>query len=143
MTITDDALSMKFIEPTVARSIRERSGLTQVRVASEIDVTPYTVQRWESGKSRPRGGMRLRYARLLAQLEEGSKNGATFPNPRSLDAMGRMVTVQAAADRVGCSDRAVREAIEAGTLPGEKVGHVWLISERDLDRFNTIERNSE
>lgn len=70
MTITEDALSMKLIEPPVAREIRERSGLTQVRLATELDVTPYTVQRWESGASRPRGGMRLRYARLLAQLNE-------------------------------------------------------------------------
>lgn len=69
MTITQDALSIRLIEPSVAKSIRERSGLTQVRVATELEVTPYTVQRWESGASRPRGGMRLRYARLLAELQ--------------------------------------------------------------------------
>lgn len=68
MSITDDAAAIQLLDPTTAKSIRERSGLTQVRIASELDVTPYTVQRWESGTSRPRGGMRLRYARLLASL---------------------------------------------------------------------------
>ncbi|OJU43619.1 MAG: hypothetical protein BGN98_10410 [Microbacterium sp. 69-7] len=68
MNITEDAAAMQLLDPSTARRIRERSGLTQVRVAAELDVTPYTVQRWESGTSRPRGGMRLRYARLLASL---------------------------------------------------------------------------
>ncbi len=72
---------------------------------------------------------------ILARLADGSENGTTFPDPRKLDAMGRMVTVQTAADRVGCGDRAIRKAIEAGRLPAEKVGHAWLIGERDLDHY--------
>lgn len=70
MTITQDAISMRLLDPAKAREIRERAGLTQVRVATELDVTPHTVQRWETGRSRPRGGMRLRYARLLASLDQ-------------------------------------------------------------------------
>ena len=70
MTITQDAAAMTLIEPSRAREIRERAGLSRARFALELDVDPATVHRWESGASRPRGGTRLRYARLLASLAE-------------------------------------------------------------------------
>lgn len=73
MSITEDAISMRLIEPERAQEIRERAGLPGSWIAMELGVDPYTVRRWETGASRPRGGMRLRYARLLAQLNEALK----------------------------------------------------------------------
>lgn len=70
MSITQDVQHEKLLEPRVAREIRERAGLTQGRIAAELGVWAETVQRWEAGTSRPRGGMRFRYARLLADLTE-------------------------------------------------------------------------
>jgi len=70
MSIDLDVAAEKLVEPSVARQIRQRAGLTQGRIAAELDVWPHTVQRWESGVSSPRGGLRLRYARLLAQLTD-------------------------------------------------------------------------
>ena len=70
MSITQDAIAERLIDPATAREIRERAGITQARLAAELDIWPNTVQRWETGVSRPRGGLRLRYARLLAQINE-------------------------------------------------------------------------
>ncbi|GAA2947652.1 hypothetical protein GCM10010458_36580 [Microbacterium luteolum] len=70
MSIAQDAIAEKLVEPGTAREIRERAGMSQARIAAELDVWPNTVQRWETGVSRPRGGLRLRYARLLAEIND-------------------------------------------------------------------------
>ncbi|GAA2004404.1 hypothetical protein GCM10009799_34550 [Nocardiopsis rhodophaea] len=58
--------------PDDARSIRERAGVSQARLADELGVHRVTVARWESGTRQPRGALRLAYARLLLRLEEVS-----------------------------------------------------------------------
>lgn len=70
MTLMQDIELDKIVAPHKARSVRERAGLTQGRIATELGVWPHTVQRWEAGASQPRGGLRLRYARLLNQLDQ-------------------------------------------------------------------------
>lgn len=70
MSITDDALAMRLIDPARASAIRERAGLSTARIAEDLGVNAYTVRRWEKGVSTPRGTMRIRYARLLAALDE-------------------------------------------------------------------------
>ncbi|WP_146047983.1 MULTISPECIES: hypothetical protein [unclassified Microbacterium] len=70
MSIAEDAIALRLIDPPRAREIRERAKLPGSWIAMELRVDPYTVRRWETGASRPRGRMRLRYARLLAQLNE-------------------------------------------------------------------------
>lgn len=56
--------------PVVARAIRIGAGVSQTRMAAELDVHRVTVVRWETGKSEPTGPLRLRYARLLDDLRQ-------------------------------------------------------------------------
>lgn len=57
-------------DPEMARLIRVRAGVSQGRLAREIQVHRMTVARWESGARRPRGDTRVRYAALLEQLRD-------------------------------------------------------------------------
>ncbi len=54
--------------PPLARAIRLAAGVSQERIAAELDVHPVTVRRWEAGTRIPRGELRLAYARLLNAL---------------------------------------------------------------------------
>lgn len=63
-------LSVSLPDPTAARNIRRRAGVSQPRVAAEVGVHPITVARWERGTRTPRGELRIRYARLLRLLDE-------------------------------------------------------------------------
>lgn len=56
--------------PAMARAIRVAAGVTQQRVADELDVHVVTVARWENGSRHPRGDVRARYAELLDSLRE-------------------------------------------------------------------------
>lgn len=62
--------SLSLPGPSVARAIRQAAGVSQARVADELGVHWLTVQRWESGEHVPRGELRLRYRRLLNELDE-------------------------------------------------------------------------
>lgn len=46
--------------------------------------------------------------------------------------MGRQVSVSQAAERLGVTPHRVRQRIEGGSLPAERVGHRWSIDEADL-----------
>lgn len=41
--------------PADIKKLREDMGLTQERLARELDISFSTVNRWENGKSRPKG----------------------------------------------------------------------------------------
>jgi DNA-binding XRE family transcriptional regulator len=56
--------------PIVRRAIRVAAGVSQTRLAGELEVHRITVVRWETGKSEPAGALRLKYARLLDELRE-------------------------------------------------------------------------
>jgi DNA-binding transcriptional regulator YiaG len=56
--------------PRRLRAMRERVGVTQHRLATELGVHPVTVARWEAGTRSPSGSLRDRYLDLLEALAE-------------------------------------------------------------------------
>jgi DNA-binding transcriptional regulator YiaG len=54
--------------PAMAREIRRAASVSRARLAEELGIHPTTVARWESGIRAPRGELRTRYGRLLAEL---------------------------------------------------------------------------
>ena len=56
--------------PEVARAIRLKSGVSQVRLAQEVGVHPVTVTRWEHGTRTPSGVVGEQYRCLLRDLQE-------------------------------------------------------------------------
>lgn len=69
MSLIDEVRATQSLpKPAVARLIRMSAGVSQERLAQELGVHRITVQRWELGHRRPRGGDRVRYARLLQDL---------------------------------------------------------------------------
>jgi DNA-binding transcriptional regulator YiaG len=60
--------------PDVARQIREAADVSQARLAAELGVHELTVYRWESGSRTPHGELRRSYARLLADLDQVTRN---------------------------------------------------------------------
>jgi DNA-binding transcriptional regulator YiaG len=62
--------------PSEARAIRVAAGVSQARLAAELEVHEMTVCRWEAGTRVPHGDLRLAYARLLRELEEATRSAA-------------------------------------------------------------------
>jgi len=56
--------------PAAAKGIRTRAGVSQARLAAELEVHRVTVARWESGLRQPRGALRAAYAALLLELQK-------------------------------------------------------------------------
>ena len=57
-------------EPSFARRIRERAGLTQCELAQLLGVNQATVCRWETGKRLPRTPALDRYIALIQVLDQ-------------------------------------------------------------------------
>ncbi|MCH7670473.1 MAG: helix-turn-helix transcriptional regulator [Acidobacteria bacterium] len=53
-----------------ARSIRIAAGVSLAEVARQLQVSPSTIHRWETGLRSPRAAAAERYGRLLRQLIE-------------------------------------------------------------------------
>ncbi|MDP8931087.1 MAG: helix-turn-helix domain-containing protein [Actinomycetota bacterium] len=66
--LTEVQARRKLADPRLARAIREAAGASQQRIAQHLGVADSTVQRWETGKRRPRGHLLVRYVQLLEQL---------------------------------------------------------------------------
>ncbi len=47
----------------------------------------------------------------------------------------RLLTPEAAANRLGIAPRTLREWLRSGKLPGVKLGRLWRIRETDLKAF--------
>lgn len=62
-------LSRGLPTPELARAIRRNAGVGRTRMATALSVHPITVARWERGTRTPQGELRLRYARLLDELQ--------------------------------------------------------------------------
>ena len=60
--------------PGQARKIRVLAGVSQQRLADELEVDRVTVARWESGERSPRGALRAKYAELLGELQRALVN---------------------------------------------------------------------
>lgn len=56
--------------PVMRKAIRETAGVSQQRIADELQVHRVTVARWESGARHPRGPILERYSLLLAELKD-------------------------------------------------------------------------
>lgn len=48
--------------------IRQEAGISRSELADACGVTESTIQRWETGQSRPSGPRAVAYARMLAEL---------------------------------------------------------------------------
>jgi DNA-binding transcriptional regulator YiaG len=59
--------------PDACREIRRGAGVSQARLAAELEVAELTVARWEAGTRHPRGEMRRRYAALLDGLDQAAR----------------------------------------------------------------------
>lgn len=59
---------------TLIRAIRQRTGLTQEKLASRLGVTFPTVNRWEHGRVRPSPLAILRIRELIGSLGVGGAN---------------------------------------------------------------------
>ncbi len=63
-------------------------GLTQEQFAERLHVTPLTVLRWESGKSRPRPLALARLREVEIEAQEAAAQSAQSPNRRAVPAPG-------------------------------------------------------
>lgn len=66
--------SLSLPGPDVARQIREAAGVSQARLAGELGVHELTVHRWEAGTRTPHGDLRRAYGRLLAELDQATRD---------------------------------------------------------------------
>jgi transcriptional regulator with XRE-family HTH domain len=58
--------------PEDARAVRIKARVSLRRLAQEQRVHECTIHRWESGSHRPRAQVAIRYAEILAALQEAS-----------------------------------------------------------------------
>jgi DNA-binding transcriptional regulator YiaG len=72
MTLIEEVLAQRLPPVKVRRAIRLAAGVSQVRLAAELDIHRLTLIRWENGTIEPRGDNRARYARLLADLQQAT-----------------------------------------------------------------------
>jgi DNA-binding transcriptional regulator YiaG len=66
-------------DPGTARAIREGARISQARLAAELGVSRVCVLRWESRQRTPRGALRTRYTRLLAELDAVVRSAGRMP----------------------------------------------------------------
>lgn len=57
-------------------------------------------------------------------------------------ALGNLVSVSEAAERLGLAETLVRRYVRQGRLRGEQKGRMWLIDEESLDEFAAKPRSS-
>ena len=70
MQLTEEVrLAIQLPRPRAAKQIRLAAGLSQARMADELDVHRVTIARWEAGTHSPRGPERARYAVLLNEIQ--------------------------------------------------------------------------
>jgi excisionase family DNA binding protein len=72
-----------------------------------------------------------------ALIREEETDDEDIPHIRDLDTvLGKLISSEEAASRLGVSKRAVRKLIDSGTLPAKKIGGRWLIHPDDLERIS-------
>ena len=70
MSLIEELQARRLPPVNMRRAIRLAAGVSQVRMAAELDVHRLTFVRWENGTHEPRSSNRERYARLLADLQQ-------------------------------------------------------------------------
>ncbi|MGP8000168.1 MAG: hypothetical protein ACLPKI_23055 [Streptosporangiaceae bacterium] len=70
-TLLEEArLAVSLPDPALRMAIRRRAHVSRERIAMELGCHVISVARWERGTRDPHGDLRLRYARLLEQLNK-------------------------------------------------------------------------
>ena len=69
------AVVRRLLAEGTARQIRVAARLSLSEVARQLDVEPGTVSRWETGNRVPRIGVAVRYADLLTDLCDATREG--------------------------------------------------------------------
>ncbi len=77
MRLMDDAEILRIWGRNL-RTFREALGMSQLRVAEELEVSQSTIARWESGTMEPRLPMKRRLASMYS-----TDYGLLFPAPRA------------------------------------------------------------
>jgi len=72
MNLIEEVRARQLPAVNVRRAIRLAAGVSQVRMAAELGVHRLTFVRWENGSIEPRDVNCVRYARLLADLQQVS-----------------------------------------------------------------------
>lgn len=63
--------------PSLIRTRRTKLGMTQVDLAEQVGVREFTIQRWESGATRPSSGLLVKLASALdVRVDELLLDGA-------------------------------------------------------------------
>jgi len=70
MLLEEARLAVSLPPPAARKAIRQRAYVSRERMADELNCHIISVARWERGTRNPHGELRLRYARLLQQLDE-------------------------------------------------------------------------
>lgn len=69
MTLMDEVAARRNLRQMPAgKTIRTAAGVSQSRIAEELNVSRMTVSRWERGERLPRGPMLVAYTALLRSL---------------------------------------------------------------------------
>lgn len=90
-----------------------------------------------SGRGSALGADVLEFLDAL-QSAELSENGRIVEGAERIvlgDGIDLMLTSSQAAEVLECDARTVRRAFESGKLRGQKLGHEWVTSQKDLDEF--------
>ena len=72
MTLIEEVRARRLPSPKTRRAIRLAAGVSQARMAAEMEVHRQTLIRWETGAIEPQGSNRERYAALLGALRQVS-----------------------------------------------------------------------
>jgi DNA-binding transcriptional regulator YiaG len=84
-TLLDEAIAeaqarRELPDPTEARRLRQRAGLTQQQIAEAIGVSRFAVCHWETGVRQPRGPAARLYLAVLRRLvAEHEREGPRSP----------------------------------------------------------------
>lgn len=68
--LEEAVLAVSLPLPAARMAIRRRAHVSRERIAAELGCHVISVARWERGTRNPHGELRLRYARLLQELDE-------------------------------------------------------------------------
>ena len=82
----DQAVEQSRFSPGLVKKLRKKLGVNQAQLARLAGVSPHTVSKWESGKSRPRGKIR---ATLVALRQLGKRQARQLLEEQKAAAQGK------------------------------------------------------
>jgi excisionase family DNA binding protein len=76
----------------------------------------------------------------IREDDQDDPSDKSLPYEVHLQFMKEALTTKHAAEKLGISERAVRQLIDSGTLPAQKFGGVWFVHPKALDLPSVRER---